>query len=388
MVTMPMHTLRLDSLRELSALSQAPCLSLYQPTHRSHPDNAQVVAHFKQGVQALEGALSPSHVAADVQALMAPFHALASDTDFWRHTLDGLAVLGCQGVFRVFVLPRSMPMLAMVSDSFHTKPLRRFLQSVERYQVLCLSRDRAQLFEGNRDALHEVALNPAVPATATQALGAELTEPHQTVTSHGGVGQGRSPLFHSTGGKKDEIDHDTERYFRALDRALTEHHAPPGGLPIILAALSEHQHLYRQVSHNSSLLPTGLNIHPQALDMSRLTQLAWAVVAPQHQARQQVWLDDFRLAKSRRLTCDNLVPTALAAAQGRIASLLIESERQLPGWLDHETGRVVRSDQGDPASDDLLDDLADLVQNKGGTVHVVSQALMPTTTGVAAILRH
>jgi len=60
----------------------------------------------------------------------------------------------------------------------------------------------------------------------------------------------------------------------------------------------------------------------------------------------------------------------------------------LPGWLDHETGRVVRSDQGDPASDDLLDDLADLVQNKGGTVHVVSQALMPTTTGVAAILRH
>ena len=383
-----MHPINPNALIELGSMAQAPCLSLYQPTHRSYPDNRQDLVHFRHGVDTMAAALKGAVGGSRAQALLEPLHQLAQNTDFWSHTLDGLAAFSSPKGFRVFVLPRSMPMLAMVSENFHTRPLRQFLQSVERYQVLCLSRDRAQLFEGNRDELHEVTLNPAVPATATQALGAELTEPHQTVTSHGGVGQGRSPLFHSTGGKKDEIDHDTERYFRALDRALTEHHAPPGGLPIILAALPEHQHLYRQVSHNSSLLPTGLNIHPQALDMSRLTQLAWAVVAPQHQARQQVWLDDFRLAKSRRLTCDNLVPTALAAAQGRIASLLIESERQLPGWLDHETGRVVRSDQGDPASDDLLDDLADLVQNKGGTVHVVSQALMPTTTGVAAILRH
>lgn len=383
-----MHTLHVDSLKTLAALAQAPCASLYQPTHRSHPDNAQDLAHFKQGVQSLENALSQAHAKVDVSSWMAPFHALASDTDFWKHTLDGLAVLSCPGVFRVFVLPRRMPMLAVLGERFHTTPLRRFLQSVERYQVLCLARDRAQLFEGDRDGLHEVQLNPAVPATATQALGAQLTEPHQTVRSHGAVGQGNAPLFHSTGGKKDEIDSDTERYFRALDRALSEHHAAPGGLPLVLAALPKHQDLFRQVSRNSSLLPLGVAIHPQALDVRRLTELAWAVVAPQHQARQQVWLDAYKLARSQNLACDQVADVALAAAEGRVARLLIESERQLPGRLDRATGQVLGAHLSEPGTDDLLDDLADWVQSQGGSVHVLSQAQMPSTSGMAAVLRH
>lgn len=383
-----MHTLSFDTLKTLTAAAHAPCLSLYQPTHRSHPDNAQDVGHFKQGIKTLAASLNQAHAQTDVQALLAPFHALAGDPDFWVHAQDGLAVLSCQGVFRVFVLPRSMPMLAVVANGFHTKPLRRFLQSVDRYQVLCLSRDRAQLFEGNRDTLHAVKLHPEVPTTATQALGDELTEPNQTVSSHGGLGRDTSPLFHSTGGKKDEVDLDTERYFRALDRALTEHHAAPGGLPLILAALPEHQHVYRQISRHCGLLPDGLDIHPQALDTRHLNQLAWAVVAPQHEARQQVWLDAYKLAQLHNLACDDLVDASMAAAMGRVATLLIESERQLPGLLDRDTGRVVRTDLSDPAADDLLDDLADLVLNKGGSVHVVSKDQMPTTSGLAAVLRH
>lgn len=383
-----MHTLSFDCLKELAAQAHAPCLSLYQPTHRSHPDNAPDLAHFKQGVQALESALSSVHPQADVSVWMAPLHALAKDVDFWSHTLDGLAVLSCQGVCRVFVLPRSMPKLAVVGERFHTQPLRHFLQSVERYQVLCLSRDRAQLFEGDRDALHGVSFNPAVPATAKQALGHELTEPHQMVSSHGGIGQGTSPIFHSTGGKKDEVDRDTERYFRALDKALTAHHAAPGGLPLILAALAEHQHLFRRVSHNRCLLPLGLDIHPQALDTRQLNALAWAVVAPQHVARQQAWLNAYKLAQSQNLACDQLADAALAASTGRVAILLIESERQWPGRLDRATGRVLHADQSDLTAGDLLDDLADWVQGQGGTVHVISKAQMPSSTGLAAVLRH
>lgn len=41
-----------------------------------------------------------------VQALVEPFEAVAQDHDFWNHTLDGLAVLGAPGLFRVFLLQR------------------------------------------------------------------------------------------------------------------------------------------------------------------------------------------------------------------------------------------------------------------------------------------
>jgi len=71
--------------------------------------------------------------------MIEPFHALAEDEDFWNHTLDGLAVFGAPGLFQVFGLQRTMQELAVVAGSFHTKPLRRFLQSTDRYQLLGLS---------------------------------------------------------------------------------------------------------------------------------------------------------------------------------------------------------------------------------------------------------
>lgn len=36
-----MHSLAHDYPTTLLAEREAPCLSLYQPTHRQHPDNAQ-----------------------------------------------------------------------------------------------------------------------------------------------------------------------------------------------------------------------------------------------------------------------------------------------------------------------------------------------------------
>jgi Bacterial archaeo-eukaryotic release factor family 6 len=75
-------------------------------------------------------------------------------------------------------LQRSAPELAVVAESFHVKPLIRILQSADRYHVLGLNRQQFKLFEGNRDALDEVELDPAVPRTATEVLrGVEGSSP-------------------------------------------------------------------------------------------------------------------------------------------------------------------------------------------------------------------
>lgn len=132
---------------ELSAIRQQPCLSLYQPTHRRHPNNQQDPIRFRNLVKELETSLRTSHSAAETKLFLEPFESLAHDTDFWNHTLDGLAVLGAPGIFRVIRIPQSVNEFVAVANSFHTKPLRRFLQSVDRYQVLGLSLDKIRLFE-------------------------------------------------------------------------------------------------------------------------------------------------------------------------------------------------------------------------------------------------
>jgi hypothetical protein len=350
-----MHAISTDALKGLCALTQAPCLSLYQPTHRSQPDNAQDRLEFRRGVAALSQALMATGGVHDAQPLLDPFHHLAEDADFWDRTLDGLAVFASPLGFRAFVLPNRVSAQTTVGLTFHTAPLRRVLQSVDRYQVLCLSRDHARLFEGNRDALEELVLGPDVPANA---------DPMRT--HHG------SPF-------------DEDRYFRALDLALLKHHSKPSGLPLILAALPEHQERFRRLSQNKRLLPVGLDVQPAAMNIRALSIMAWHVVEPQHNARQQVWIDAFVVARAQGRGSDDVRKTALAAAQGRVGLLLIESDRTLGGQLGRPNRHALLGHN--PLRNDVLDDIAELVESQGGAVRVIPASHMPTRSGLAAAMR-
>ena len=383
----------MDSLKEdyaagLLEACEPPCLSLYQPTHRHHPENQQDPIRFRNLVKVLEESLLQRYPTDEIRPLLDPFLALADDRDFWNHTLDGLAVLGARGMFRVYRLQRPVSELVVVADSFHTKPLMQILQSADRYQILGLSRQEIKLFEGNRDALDEIEPAHGVPRTITEALGEELTESHQTVASYGGVGGSHSPMHHGHGGKASEVDSDAERFFRAIDRGILEHHSQPSALPLILATLPEHRHMFHQVSPNPFLLVEGIDIHPDALPIDELRQRAWQVFEPHYLARLAALVEEFGRARSQDLGHDELARVARAVAVGRVATLLIEADREVPGRIDAATGDVEFDDLAPLEIDDALDDLGALALKMGGEVVIVPTERMPTETGIAAIYRY
>lgn len=380
-------TLEQDHAAGLFEGLEPPCLSLYQPTHRHHPDNQQDPIRFKNLVKALETSLAQRHTSAEIQSILAPFLALADDRRFWNHTKDGLAVLANKDIFRHYRLQRPVPELAVVADSLHTKPLLRVLQSADRFQVLGLSRGAMRLFEGNRDVLDEIELGEGMPATLTDALGGELTEPHLRVASYGGVGGRSSAMHHGHGGKAEEVDTDAERYFRAVDRAVLDHHSRPSKLPLILAALPEHHHLFRQVSRNPMLIERGIETNPDALDIDELRQRAWQAMEPSYLERLGGFVSAFGTARANGLGDADPVQVARATVAGRVATLLIEAERTSPGRIDPATGEIAWGDMDHPDIDDVLDDLAALASGAGAEVVIVPTERMPTDTGIAAIYR-
>lgn len=365
---------------------EPPCLSLYQPTHRHYPDNQQDPIRFRNLVKALEESLRQKYCTRDVRPLLEPFQTLARDHDFWNHTLNGLAVRGAPGMFRVYRLQRPVAELAVVADSFHVKPLIRILQSADRYHVLGLNRQEVKLFDGNRDALDEVELSPAVPRTITEALGEDVKESHLTVWTHGSD-SARAGVRHGQDSKKDLVDSDTERFFRAVDRAILEYYSRPSGLPLLLATLPEHHNLFHRVSHNPFLMNEGLDIHPDALLIEALRDRAWRVVEPHYLARLIGLTEMFGVARSKELGADDLAQVMRAAVAGRVATLLIEADRHVTGRIDAVTGGIEFDDLAHPEVDDLLDDLGELVLKNGGQVVIVPTERMPTRTGIAAIYR-
>lgn len=378
-----------DLLTEISGKDyQQPCISLYQPTHRHHPENQQDPIRFRGLVKNLEAMLLENHSSEEVIDLLELFDDLGQDAEFWNHTLDGVAVFAAPGWFRVVDLPRVVEEMTVVADSFHTKPLRRILQSADRYQVLGLNLHEIKLFEGDRDSVEEIDLADSVPRTIAEALGEELTEAHQTVASYGGVGASTGAMRHGHGGKSDEVDNDADRFFRAVDRGVMEAHSRSSGLPLILAALPEHHHLFHAVSHNSCLVSEGIKMHPDSMSNDELRECAWKIFEPVYQERLAALGDDYAIAKSKNLGLDDLELIGSAVTDGRVATLLIEADREIVGQIHDGSGNVHLGTTDHSQSDDLLDDLGERVLKYGGKVFVIPASQMPTATGAAATCRY
>lgn len=396
-----MDSLAQDYPAVLLRQHEAPCLSLYQPTHRQHPDNVQDPIRFRNLVKKLQASLQEKYRSRDIPALLRPFDALAEDAAFWNHTADGLAVLAAPGIFRVYRLQRPVVELAVVADSLHTKPLLRIAQSADRYQILGINKHGFKVFEGNRDALDELPPIDGLPRTADALMGHDADKREGAHRAYGPAGS--SNVAHQGGGgvkhdaglvtrhgtdvKQAADDRDTEHFFRAVDQAVLKHYSQPSGQRLILAALPQHHHLFRAVSTNPYLMDAAIDVHPDALSIDALRERAWQLVLPHYRQRLAGLVDAFGAANSSGRGADDLGHIAKAAVGGRVETLLIEADRLIPGRIDAANGMIDTGDLGNPEVDDMLDDLGELVVRRGGEVVIVPGELMPTRTGAAAIYR-
>ena len=384
-------SLNRDSLRQLLAHRQGPCISLYQPTHRSFPARQQDPIRFKNLLRQLDECLQEQCSAEEASRLLQPLHELVEDHDFWNHNLDGLAAFAGPDFFQLYRLQREVAELAMVHERPHIQPLLRITQSTDRYQILCLSRDSVRLLEGNRDALDEVPLAPEVPATLEQALGREMTDKGQSGFPQGysrASERGDSMQLEAGGaGKQAEIDKDTERYFRAVDRAILERHSRPSGLPLILAALPEQQAVFRRLSHNELLLAEGIDLSPNLLSLDELREKSWETMQPHYLQRLESLLEQYGQSRGKGLASDQLEEIGRAITGNRVATLLVEADRDIPGHIDKDEGVSLPADAQATEASDLLDELSVGVMEHGGEVLVVPPEHMPTRSGAAAIYR-
>jgi len=384
-----MELLNTELIQELLALTQAPFLSLYMPTHKVHPQNLQDITRFKNLVGELKDSLLQKYSAEETKKILEPFEVLGADTDFWNHTSDGLAVLSSPEVFKALRIPVTVEELAVAADSFHTKPLRQYLQSVDHFHVLGLSLNEIRLYEGTRHTLVEVEFTPGAPVTMTDALGEELTDKHTTVASYGGAGIQTSAMHHGHGGKKEEGDKDAERFFRVVATYIYEKYSKPTGWPLILAALPEHHSLFQKVSKNLLLVPEGIKINPSAVSADKLIKLAWEILEPVYESKIKKLTDKYEQAKANGKGSDNIREVSVAAVEGKIDTILIEADRMIAIRITNPvTGNTQKKDLTNPKVDDLLDDMGELVIKMGGSVIVLPTDKMPSETGLAAIYRY
>lgn len=266
-----------ESLSELAP----PCLSLYQPAHRQHPENQQDPIRFRNLVKELEASLRQAYPAVETRLLLEPFEVLAHDHDFWNHTLGGLAVL--VWTWSVSSVPasadgcrtgrRGRQLSHQASSTLPTIGRSRSSSRAEPAQDSTF-RGRPQRARRNRSCLGSVAgdhrrveqcVDRATPAAGGFLRRCRRGEPAHAPQPGWDKGSGR---YRRRAG------------FRAIDRAVLEYHFRPSGPPLVLAALPEHHHCFHKVSHNPLRFPDGIMLNLDSVPEQELHALAWQVVEP------------------------------------------------------------------------------------------------------------
>jgi hypothetical protein len=357
---------------------EGPFVSLYQPTNKSFPENKQDPIVFKNLLKVIESSLEQIPNFDMMDSIMKPLHELREDKAFWNHTSEGMAVFASVNRCIVYKLYSPVEALAVVSNSFHIKPLLKAQQSTENYFLLGLSRENFSLYKGNRYGFEEIQIDPDAPRTLKDVLGSQFTDLNLTHGSYAGAGG--QAMYHGHGDVQQEIDKDTEKYFRYVDSFVFDKYSKETKLPLILASLKEYHSDFKRVSNNPYLIEKGIDQSFDSLNLKDLQKQVQKIIEAINEEKYQ------KIAES--LDSSNLEEIAKAAFESRVDTLLVADGKIVPGRVDSETGEINYGDINSPDYDDVLDDLAEMVLSNGGSVLVLTEDKMPSDTGVAAIYRY
>lgn len=364
---------------------EGPCISLYQTTHRHSPDNKQDSIVFKNLMREIEESLNQKYDEEKTISLLEPFNKIKDDKMFWNQGLDSLAILANPDKCAVYRLESPVKSYVSVSNSFHIVPLIRAYQSSDKYHILGLSRGEFSMYEGDRYGVRKIQMVSTVLTTAEQVLGEELSESHLT---QGSFSSGRESVkYHGRGGGKDEMDRDTEKFFRYVDEYVFENYSNVSHLPLILVALAENCSLFKELSNNPYLTDDSITIDYASMEIEQLREKAWKIIEPVYLNKTKKVVDDFLESRSNLMGSEFLTDVAKAAYENRVKMLLIEDDRAIWGKLDYDIDKLVYGDVHNPDYDDILDYISKMVLVAGGEVIVLPKENMPCSTGLAAVFR-
>ncbi|MFJ6015538.1 chemotaxis protein [Streptomyces sp. NPDC092952] len=145
-----------ELLRELRTAKPYPAVSLTLPTHRRTPDNAQDAVRLRNLVsEAMKRLEADPAVGRETRtAIGEQLDRAVAEVDP-RRALDALVLLATPDEYQIWQLPRTAPERVVLSDSYLTRNLVAAKAQARPFWVVTVSADRAELWGGTVDALHE-----------------------------------------------------------------------------------------------------------------------------------------------------------------------------------------------------------------------------------------
>ena len=305
-------------------------------------------------------------------ALAEQIDDLAGDDEFWRFQANSLAVFATPDSLRTFRLANDLSSMVQVADRFHIKPLLRAVTFAHSAFVLALSENAVRLIEINADLPPTPVKVADLPSDAASAVG------KSTLNQRG---------FHRTIQGSEGQNIRFAQYVRQVDAALRPILAGRE-TPLILAATGRLASVFTQLNSYPHLLPETIGDSPDRLSETELAARARPILdrAYAHQVQNLHTLYDKR--NGERRTTTDLSDAARAVTFGAIATLMVDIDAVVPGFVDDDSGAVEFAQTDDARAYDIIDEITSRALATGAEVIAVRREDVPGRGNLAAILRH
>lgn len=387
-----MRQLSREEIKTLIDQAEAPCVSLFMPTHEAGPEIRQDPIRFKNLIREAEAQLVATGMRPELaRQLLKPATELDRG-DFWRHQSQGLALFIAPEFCRFYRLPLPLEELVVVAAQFHLKPLMPLLSENQQFYILTLNQKQIRLLAATPYGVGELEL-ANVPQTLEEALQYDETAKtgqFRIGTSRGGTANPfqQPGSFHGQGSPdRDALYRDILQYFHQVDAALHEYlrdkHAP-----LVLAGLDYLLSLYHQANTYPHLLEAGISKNAESFTPEELRDQAWEIVQPYFAQAQQAAADLYRQLAGTGRASSEIKEIVSAADCGRVQLVFSPLGRHCWGRFDRTTREVQLHPEPEPGDEDLLDVAALHTFLNAGTVYVVAPAEIPGGQEVAATFRY
>ncbi len=367
---------------DLPLNKEGPFISLYQTT-QVHPLDKGNIITFKNLVKEALELIQQRYGKRIIDKFSIPLETIISDLDFWLYATQGIAVFVNKEECIVFRLNQPVENQVFVNDKIVVRPIIAAFQNPIEAYVLALTKDNFSVYECDFSSIRKVEFSEKIKTTLKEVLGDQKTDAYVGFGSTGT--RSSSGLFYGQGGKKEEVDLDTEKFFRYVDKTVLEECSKRRPIPVILTSVSKNQTVFRKISNNPFLNPVGIALSPESISVQQLYEHVREVLQPEKRRRLQMLVEKGTKALHDNRASDLIDEVVQAAISGQIDQLLIDYDKRYLALIDWTTLDIVKNSADHDT--DVFDEIAKIVLKNKGQVFIIDSNMMPTTTGICAVFR-
>lgn len=345
-------------------VKEYPCVSIIFPTHRTVPENQKNAIRLKNMVKQAIDRLEQEYGNKQAQEMIENIRKLAAQVDISR-TLDGIALFVSKEVSEKVDIPFRVKERLIIDKTFAVRDLIMGVNRATQYYILDLSLFRARLISCYRDQAVELTEN-GFP------LESEFNE-----------------LELNPADFSKEKEKQIKEFFNKVDKKF---HSNYNGEPtrLILAGVRKNLAFYHEVTDAENTIIGQLEGNYESVSAHDMGKKAWEVVREKTKKERHAALNDLQRALSARKLASGIADVWRLAREGRVDTVVAEQEYHIAAGLQEDNTLVLDTSNltDDRIMPDAVDEVAEIVMEKGGKVVFVDSGTLGNHQKIAAILRY